>query len=94
MPVRRRLRRETGKIFKNIGDKLGEYAGKIENSELLVPAAEAYSADPNWSKLANVLGQGSSQVLAMGTMAKFIGSGPTYGLFAGCLLYTSDAADE
>ena len=74
---------ETGKIFKNIGDKLGEYAGKIENSELLVPAAEAYSADPNWSKLANVLGQGSSQVLAMGTMAKFIGSGPTYGLFAG-----------
>lgn len=74
---------ETGKIFKNIGDKLGEYAGKIENSELLAPAAEAYSADPNWSKLANVLGQGSSQVLAMGTMAKFIGSGPTYGLFAG-----------
>ena len=74
---------ETGKIFKNIGDKLGEYPGKIENSELLAPAAEAYSADPNWSKLANVLGQGSSQVLAMGTMAKFIGSGPTYGLFAG-----------
>ena len=74
---------ETGKIFKNIGDKLGEYAGKIENSELLAPAAEAYSADPNWSKLANVLGQESSQVLAMGTMAKFIGSGPTYGLFAG-----------
>mgnify|MGYP001080964902 FL=1 len=74
---------ETGKIFKNIGDKLGEYAGKIENSKLLAPAAEAYSADPNWSKLANVLGQGSSQVLAMGTMAKFIGSGPTYGLFAG-----------
>ena len=74
---------ETGKIFKNIGDKLGEYAGKIENSELLAPAAEAYSADPNWSKLANVLGQGSSQVLAMGTIAKFIGSGPTYGLFAG-----------
>lgn len=77
------LVQETGKIFKNIGDKLGEYAGKIENSELLAPAAEAYSADPNWSKLANVLGQGSSQVLAMGTMAKFIGSGPTYGLFAG-----------
>ena len=74
---------ETGKIFKNIGDKLGESAGKLENSELLAPAAEAYSADPNWSKLANVLGQGSSQVLAMGTMAKFIGSGPTYGLFAG-----------
>ena len=74
---------EAGKIFKNIGDKLGEYAGKIENSELLAPAAEAYSEDPNWSKLANVLGQGSSQVLAMGTMAKFIGSGPTYGLFAG-----------
>ena len=74
---------EAGKIMQTIGGKLGEFAEKLENAPLLAPAEAAYDNDPNWLKIANVLGQGSGQVLAMGGLARFIGAAPAYGLFAG-----------
>ena len=74
---------EAGKIMQTIGGKLGEFAEKLENAPLLAPAEAADDNDPNWLKIANVLGQGSGQVLAMGGLARFIGAAPAYGLFAG-----------
>ena len=74
---------EAGKIMQTIGGKLGEFVEKLENAPLLAPAEAADDNDPNWLKIANVLGQGSGQVLAMGGLARFIGAAPAYGLFAG-----------
>lgn len=74
---------EAGKIMQTIGGKLGEFAERLENAPLLAPAEAADDNDPNWLKIANVLGQGSGQVLAMGGLARFIGAAPAYGLFAG-----------
>ncbi len=74
---------EAGTLLKNIGDKFQQYAEKVDTSSVLAPMQTAYNNEPSWEKLANVLGQGSAQVLSMGTMAKYIGAAPTYALFAG-----------
>ena len=74
---------EAGKMFQSIGSRLKEYGERLAGSPLLAPAQAVYDDDPNWIKVANVLGQGSAQVLAMGAVAKFIGAAPAYGLFAG-----------
>ncbi len=74
---------KAGSILKNIGHKFQNYADKIDTSSVLAPSVEAYNTDPSWAKLANVLGQGSAQVLTMGALSKYIGAGPTYLLFAG-----------
>lgn len=74
---------EAGTLLKNIGDKFQQYAERVENSILLAPVQTAYNTDPSWVRLANILGQGSAQVLSMGAMAKYLGAAPTYALFAG-----------
>ena len=74
---------QAGTLLKNIGDKFQYYADRVETNSVLSPMQTAYNTDPSWEKLANVLGQGSAQVLSMGAMAKYIGAAPTYALFAG-----------
>lgn len=74
---------EVGAVFKNIGDKFQQYAKRIETSSVLAPVQAAYMSEPSWEKLANVLGQGSAQVLSMGAMAKYLGAAAAYALFAG-----------
>ncbi len=74
---------QAGTLLKNIGDKFQHYADRVETDSVLSPMQTAYNTDPSWEKLANVLGQGSAQVLSMGTMAKYLGAAPAYALFAG-----------
>lgn len=73
---------QAGGLFKKLGNSLKEYADNVGNSTLLAPSASLYDEDPSWERLANVVGSGSAQVLTMGALSKFIGSGATYGLFA------------
>ncbi len=74
---------EAGKEIAKIGQALRGYAEQVENLSFLAPDEQVLAAEPSWNKLANALGSGSSQVLAMGTIAKFMGSGAAYGFFAG-----------
>lgn len=74
---------EAGKMLKEIGSKFRSYAQYVSELPALAPMQDAYDNDPSWAKLANTIGQGSSQVLTMGALAKFIGAAPAYALFAG-----------
>ncbi len=74
---------KAGKLLQDIGSAVSRFSEKVENIELLAPAADIYEEQPTWTKVANVLGQGSAQVLAMGAMSKYIGAAPTYAWFAG-----------
>ncbi len=73
---------DAGKVFDDIGDAINNWAEKVENLEILKADDSAYSNEPNWMSLANILGQGGANVLAMGGASKLIGSRATYGLFA------------
>ncbi len=74
---------QTGKLMKELGQSLRTYAEKVEDISFLASPEEAFEEKPSWSKLANTLGSGSSQVLAMGGISRLIGAKATYGLFAG-----------
>lgn len=74
---------EAGKEITKIGQALKGYAEQVENLSFWAPDEQVMSDEPSWHKLANAVGSGSSQVLAMGLTAKFMGAGAAYGLFAG-----------
>ncbi len=74
---------QAGKLFKDLGTAFRSYADDIENISFMATPAEAFEDSPSWSKLANAVGAGASQVLAMGGLAKLIGARATYGFFAG-----------
>lgn len=74
---------KAGALFKKVGAALSGYADTTGDIELWRPSPALYEEGPSWTKLANVIGQGSSQVMAMGGMSKLIGAGATYALFAG-----------
>lgn len=71
-----------GRVFKDIGGSFKQYAEDVENLEILAPSDEVFDEDPSFLRLANVIGSGASQVLAMGGLAKLIGTRATYGLYA------------
>ena len=73
---------DAGKALIDLGNLLEKYAINIENLEVLAPDEDVYKEDPNWMSVANIVGQGSGTVLAMGGASKFIGPKATYGLFA------------
>ena len=73
---------EAGNYMVELGDLLGKYANDIENLDFLSPSDEFYNENPSWISLANLIGQSSGVVLAMGGSSKLIGSKATYGLFA------------
>lgn len=74
---------QAGKVFQEVGQALRSYAENVENLSFLQASPSAYEENPSWSKLANVVGSGSAQVLAMGAMSRLMGAGATYGFFAG-----------
>ncbi len=74
---------QSGEYLQQLGQTFRDYAETFSNLSILAPQPEAFDDKPNYMKLANVIGGGASQVLAMGTVAKFIGAAPAYGLFAG-----------
>lgn len=74
---------QTGQLFKDLGKAFRTYADEVGNISFLAAPQEAFEESPSWNKLANVLGSGSSQVLAMAGMSRLIGAGATYGFFAG-----------
>ncbi len=73
---------KAGELFMDVGKALRQYADEVENVGILAAPQEMFDEKPSWSKLANVIGSGSAQVLAMGAMSRLIGAGATYGLFA------------
>lgn len=73
---------KAGEEIAEIGRTLRDYADVVENFEVLAPSVDMASNDPSWTRLANVMGGGVSQVLAMGMTAKLLGGGAAYGLFA------------
>ncbi|MCM1324638.1 MAG: hypothetical protein NC218_10990 [Acetobacter sp.] len=74
---------QTGQLFKDLGKAFRTYADDVDNVSFLAAPQDVFADEPSWNKLANVVGAGSSQVLAMGGMSRMIGAGATYGLFAG-----------
>lgn len=80
--VTEKIMPEVGRVFQNIGNTFKQYADNVENMEILAPNEEVYDEDPNFMRLANIVGSGASQVLAMGAISKVIGTGATYALYA------------
>lgn len=80
--VRKNILPKMSDTFMRLGKTFREYATKVEDIEFLSPNSEAYSQEPSFARLANVLGSGASQVLMMGAMSKAIGSAATYGLYS------------
>lgn len=74
---------KTGELYQEIGQAFRSYAEAVENADFLKPSLAAYEDDPSFAKLANVIGGGASQVLAMAGISRLIGARATYGLFAG-----------
>lgn len=80
--VREKVLPSVGKTLQDIGEAFSLYADNVENLEFLAPSEDAKNEDPSFVRLANIVGSGASQVLAMGAISKFIGTGATYGLYA------------
>jgi len=73
---------QAGQVMRKIGSGLKDLSLKVGKIHFLAPSEEAYESEENFMRLANVLGQGASQVLSMSTVARLLGTKAAYGLFA------------
>lgn len=80
--VRKNVLPVMSKTLLKMGDVFRDYAKKVEDIEFLTPSEDVYDEDPNFARLANILGGGASQVLTMGVLSKSIGRMATYGLYS------------
>ena len=73
---------KVGEIIEDLGGALKEYAQDVTAINFLAPAEDFDDDKLNYTKLANVIGSGAAQALAMTLTARFLGAKAAYGLFA------------
>lgn len=72
---------DAGEQIKKLGKVLRDYADAAEGWQGWAPDESVYKDEPSFMKLANIVGAGASQVLAMVPVSKVLGAKAAYGLF-------------